>query len=267
MTGETAMTGRDTRDPHELYAELAVGHALSSLEPADEQVFLAHLPGCARCKRDLVAHRETAAHLAYAAAAVEPPPALLQGIRAGVSESGQAVRAPRPVPIAAARSRRRLFVRGGALVGAAAAVALVASLVASNVSLRQDRQQTSDRSGRLTAAVRQIEGDGARTVPLHSPDSSVAAVALLRAGSVSLVVDGLPRNDTRSSTYVLWKKGRYGGAEAVGTFDVKAEGVDVIKDLPLTAGEQVRALTVTLEKGRVAPAGASTPMLVTGKVA
>jgi len=48
---------------------------------------------------------------------------------------------------------------------------------------------------------------------------------------------------------------------------VKAEGVDVIKDLPLTAGEQVRALTVTLEKGRVAPAGASTPMLVTGKVA
>jgi len=209
------MTGRDTRDPHELYAELAVGHALSSLEPADEQVFLAHLPGCARCERDLVAHRETAAHLAYAAAAV----------------------------------------------------ALVASLVASNVSLRQDRQQATDRSGRLTAAVRQIEGDGARTVPLQSPDSSVAAVALLRAGSVSLVVDGLPRNDTRSSTYVLWKKGRYGGAEAVGTFDVKTEGVDVVKDLPLTAGEQVRALTVTLEKGRVAPAGASTPMLVTGKVA
>ena len=59
---------------HDRFDELAVGHALSALEPEDEVVFLAHLPGCASCERALADHRETLGHLAYAAADEEPPP-------------------------------------------------------------------------------------------------------------------------------------------------------------------------------------------------
>jgi len=55
------VTVRD--DTHALYDQLAVGHALSALEPEDEQAFLAHLPGCAACERALAEHTETLAHL------------------------------------------------------------------------------------------------------------------------------------------------------------------------------------------------------------
>ena len=61
------------QNPHERFAELAAGYALSALEPEDEQLFLAHLPGCASCGRDLTEHRGTLAHLAYAPEVVGPP--------------------------------------------------------------------------------------------------------------------------------------------------------------------------------------------------
>lgn len=252
---------------HEHYEELAAGHALSALEPAEEQAFLAHLSGCAQCERDLAIHLETAAYLAHAVPAAEPPPSLLEGIRAGVRASaGTAGSAP--VQLDTERARRRPPPRRVlAGVGAAAALALVVSLVSWNASLRHDQQRQVEASGRLMAAVRSLEGPGSRTVPLTSSTSSVNAVALLRAGSVSLVVDGLAPNDASTSTYVLWRNGRYGGVVPVGVFDVKTRAVDVVRDLPVPPGTQVQMLAVTLEKGRTAPAGATPPVIVSGTVA
>ena len=81
-------------DSHTRYEELAAGMALHSLEPEDEQEFLAHLSGCELCERDLLEHEAALAHLAYAADSIEPPPSLLEGIRAGVRASGRAVSVP-----------------------------------------------------------------------------------------------------------------------------------------------------------------------------
>ncbi|MCW2615123.1 MAG: putative transrane anti-sigma factor, partial [Frankiales bacterium] len=81
-------------DPHALYEELAAGHALHALEPGDEELFLAHAHGCARCERAAEDHRATLTHLAYAVDAPEPPPSLLEGIRAGVLASARGASFP-----------------------------------------------------------------------------------------------------------------------------------------------------------------------------
>lgn len=76
------------RDLHEAYEELVVGYALSALEPEEEQEFLRHLGGCARCEQSLARHRQTLAHLAYAVEPATPPPALLEGIRQRIAAEG-----------------------------------------------------------------------------------------------------------------------------------------------------------------------------------
>ena len=97
-------------DPHVSFEELAVGHALGALEPEDEQVFVRHLSGCARCERDLTEHLSTLAHLAYAADDAEPPAGLLGSLRAAVQDSGREVTWPgqddRPASMDQARTRR-----------------------------------------------------------------------------------------------------------------------------------------------------------------
>lgn len=244
-------------DPaHELYEELAVGHALHALEPEDEQLFLAHATACARCERALDGHRETAAHLAYGAGRAELPEGLFDRIRdAVVAESGEQAFAPAPavapvVPLSAARRRR--MPRTASLVAAAAAAVLVTGLAGSNLALRQDRVEQTASSDRLAEAVRTIEAGG-RSVPLLDDRRQVAAVAVLQGDSVSLVVEGLERN-ADETTYVLWEKTRFGGLRALGTFDVR-DDVEVVRDLPLRAGQDdVAALAITREKGRTAPA-------------
>ena len=244
-------------DPsHELFEELAAGHALHALEPEDEHLFLLHAAGCARCERSLVVHSETAAHLAYGAGPAELPEGLFDRIRAAVvAESGEQVFGPAPalapvVPLSSARRRR--LPRTTSLVAAAAAVALVTGLAGSNVALRQDRVEQTASSGRLTEAVRTIEAGG-RSVPLLDDRRQVAAVAVLQGDSVSLVVEGLAPN-VDETTYVLWERTRFGGLRALGTFDVE-DDVEVVRDLPLRSGkDDVAALAITREKGRTAPA-------------
>ncbi len=93
------------------FEELAAGHALHALEPEDEQLFRTHLSGCARCERALDEHAAALAQLAYAPDAAEPPPSLLEGIRAGVLASGREASFPTPraeqVEASRLRSSRR----------------------------------------------------------------------------------------------------------------------------------------------------------------
>lgn len=245
-----------TVDPHERFAELAAGHALAALEPADEQVFLAHLASCAACERSLGQHTGTLAHLAYAADPVDLPPSLLAGIRAGMADSTpREDDVPAPASLAAARARR-----GGSFrvtrgwVGAAAAAAMVLTLGGWITVLRHDSSQYESRSARLAAAVRMI-GDGhSRNVPLKDANGNPVAVAVVDGNSVALVVDGLPPNNTATSTYVLWQKGQYGLVAPVGTFDVRGKGVDVIEHLRLaTHAVDITGFAITQEKGRRAP--------------
>jgi anti-sigma-K factor RskA len=258
-------------DQHERYEELAAGYALGALEPEDEQTFLTHLHGCARCERDLAVHLSTLTHLAYAPDAAEPPASLLDGIRAGVLASGRGSslsEVAEVVPLDAARSRRLglgQLHRARAMTAVAAAAALVVGLGVWNVTLQSDRSQQEQWGERMTAAVRELGVPGTDTVPLTVGDD-VVAVALVRGDELSLVVDGLAANDTSSTTYVLWGQSRFGDVRPVAAFDVTEEGLDVREGLHLQAGvADVTRFMVTHEQGRVAPPIPS-PVLASGDV-
>ena len=257
-------------DPHETYDELAAGHALSALEPGDEQAFLTHLGGCARCERALAEHHATLAHLAYAPDAAEPPVALLQGIRAGVAASGRGVTYPQPVSLSAARERRSgqaRMQRARGWTAAAAAAAMVVSLGAWNLALRNDVTEQDAWNDRITSAVRELGQDDTETVPLKGADNQVVAVALMHDERMSLLVDGLEVNDPASSTYVLWGQSRFGDVRPVSAFDVTDAGMDVRTDLRLQAGvADVTRLMVTREQGRTAPPIPTMPVLASGDV-
>jgi anti-sigma-K factor RskA len=258
-------------DEHARFEELAVGHALSALEPEEEQVFLRHLASCAACEREVQGHQETLALLALSADPVDPPPSVLDGIRAGIAADGPAA-APAPVqpdaprPVASLdEARARRSGRAAQWVAAAAAAAMVLSLGVWNLSLRDDREAAQQYGDRLAAAVRDLAQPGSTNVPLASEDGDVVAVAVVRDSEVSLVVDGLAPNDS-GTTYVLWAQDRSGGVRPVGAFDVEQEQVDVVDDLPVEGGvESVTAYLVSNEQGDEAPPTPGGAVLASGE--
>lgn len=269
--------------PHARYEELVAGYALAALEPEDEQVLLAHLPACAACERELAAYTETLASLSASADDPAPPPALWEAIRREVEATspgafGSAGPTPSPVPaqaeqpapvdLSAARARReeRSRLRRPA-TWASVAAALV--LVVGGFSVVQGLRGDS-RADQLAAAVRAVETGPARTVPLKDAEGRVTAVAVVQADGMSLIVDGLARNDTADSVYVLWGQRGAGAAQAVATFDVTEDGrLDVVRDLPLpdVDGALPELLVLTKEPGRTPPAVTQQRALATGRLA
>ncbi len=273
-------------DRHAHYDELAVGHALGALEPEDEQVFLDHSMPCARCERVIAAHHDTMAQLAYAAPPVALPPALWEGIRAGVEASDRASTFPGAAPevgaevapddLSAVRRRRdargQLTRRFVAATSVAAGFALVLTLVVQNVSLREQQQQEVAYSAAI-ARVISTYGSDVKHVPLLAPgagqaDGVAVAVAVIDGSRVHLVVDSLAANDRSDSTYVLWERTVAGDVQAVGTFDVTGtHDVEVVADLQLPNAEQLQGLAVTKEAGRIAPPTSFQPALASGILA
>lgn len=243
---------------HERYEELAAGHALAALEPGEEQEFLQHLHGCAPCERSLAEHLDTLSHLAYAADPVALPDSLLEGIRAGVADSGRrtgllTTDAPEPTKLDDVRKRRAARTPPRWLAVAAAA-AMVLSLGVWNVSLQRDQSVSDERAQRLAAAVQLLESPATRRVELSDGSGQAVAFAVLHGqSSVSLIVSGLKPNNVEDSTYVLWQTGD-AGTRAVGTFDVRKGEIAVVRDLALAADmPEYSAFAVTHESGRVAP--------------
>ena len=265
------MTG--PRD-HTRFEELAVGHALSALEPEEEQVFTRHLATCATCQRDVQEHRDTLTGLALSTEPVDPPPSVLEGIRAELAPDARTVPAAPPGPpgpqrvasLDDARSRRSArTTRAVQWAGVAAAAALVLSLGAWNLVLRDDRDVSQQYGERLAAAVRDLAQPGATRVPLTSEDGDVLAVAVVQDTDVSLVVDGLQPNGSGTS-YVLWAQDRSGGVRPVGAFDVEQSQVDVVEDLTVEGGvDSVTAYMVSSEQGDEAPSAPSGPVLASGE--
>ena len=263
------MNARDTTHDtaHERYEQLAVGYALSALEPEEEQDFSLHVAGCDVCSRALVEHHETLAHLAYDAAAEEPPAAVLEGIRAGVRASGRAGTFPAPVSLEAARRRRpdRTVRWTTAMLGAAASLILVVALLIVNAGLADKQQDTQQANQRLTEAVNQLLVSGASKVDLAG-GSGTKAVAVVNGPTVSLVLSGVPVNDRSTSVYVLWEQSKAGDVQAVGTFDVVSDDLAVVSGLRLHS-TQLKALMVTHEKGRKAPVVSTEEPILAGTTA
>jgi anti-sigma factor RsiW len=262
-------------DPHLPFEELAVGHALSALEPEEEERFAAHLASCARCERAVAEHTETLAQLAHGAPPVAPPPGLLEGIRAGMRDDRPDMAArPAANPPQAARDdlgerrvRRSVQVRRSHLLtSAAAVVVLLLGLGGWNAALHRDNAEQGARVESLAAAVQALEEEGTRTVRLASPEGQVLAVAVLQGEEMSLVLDGLEPNED-DTVYVLWGQSRYGDVRAVGTFDVKSRELEVLHGLRLEPGVgEVTTLMVTHEQGRTPPAMTTQEVLVSGQV-
>jgi anti-sigma-K factor RskA len=255
-------------DTHDAFLELAAGYALYALEPEDEQTFLAHLSACAECERAVAEHQDTLAHLAYSADAGEPPPALLEGIRAGVRESGRASTYAAPASLDRARTDRarrttdglRLR-RAATWLGAAAAFALIGSLAVWNTSLQRDQQEAS---GDLDRILQALSTSDTRAVQLQRPDSTdVVAVALVHDGSMDLVVTGLQANEAEQTSYVLWGKNELGGVRAVGAFDVSVAPHQVLEDITLDG--EMTAFMVTHEDGNTPPPVSTRPVLAIGE--
>ena len=255
MTGPQQRRTRE--DDHRLFDELAAGHALSALEPEEEQHFLAHLAGTA--------------------AQVEPPPSVLEGIRAGIrAESREPAPGWQPAPAAgacaqvhdlSARRRRSVPVRRSHLLTSAAAVAaLLLGLGGWNASLQRDNADQSSRLSSMASAVRALESPDTRTVRLTSPEGDVKAVAVMQGEQMSLVVDGLEPNP-EDSVYVLWGQSSYGDVRPVWAFDVSEPELAVLDGMRLepSVGD-VTSLMVTHEKGRTPPAMTTQPVLVRGDV-
>lgn len=251
---------------HEYYEQLAAGHALSALEPEDEQLFLAHLFGCAGCERALAEHTDTLGHLAYDVAVEALPASVLEGIRAGVVASGRAGTFPAPLSLDAARTRRRdKTVRWTtAVIGAAAAVVMVAALVLVNRGLTSREHSAQTAAANLSRTVSSLLVPGARKIDLAGDHGGKGAV-VVNGSTLSLVIAGVPVNDQRSSVYVLWEKSRFGDVRAVGTFDVRSSDLAVVNNLHLVERlDAVKSFIVTHENGRTAPRLTSRPAVVAG---
>ena len=243
---------------HDRYAELAVGHALNALEPEDEVTFLAHLPGCAACAEAVAEHRETLGHLSYAVASAEPPPTLLEGIRAGVEASGRAGAFPPPVSLTERRSRTVTL--RTALLSAAASIVLVVALALANLSLSSRNSDLRDQNSAFQRTVSGLLAKGAQRVELTGAGD---AVAIVHGDQVDLVLDGVAPNDRQHSTYVLWQADTQ-GVSAAGVFDVPSTGLTVVSSGLRVSTDGLKQLMITKEAGRVAPPTARTRVLFSG---
>jgi hypothetical protein len=93
-------------DPREQFGEhgewdaLAVGWALSALDPEDEDRFADHLPGCARCTATVRESLYTVADLAYALPDEAPPPVLKSRLMAAVAAEPRGAGLPAAAPAA-----------------------------------------------------------------------------------------------------------------------------------------------------------------------
>lgn len=237
---------------HAVWEELAAGHALSSLEPEDEQAFVGHLRGCDLCGRSLAELRVLAGQLAYAVEPVEPPEALVRAIADGAHASGRAL-APGWTPEPARRSRfsppPTIRQRPVALAVLVVVLLAMSSLV---VQLRADRRTAlrQARQDREFAAL--LAEPTTRVVALTSPTGAYGR-ALLTEEEVWLAIDGLARS-TAEVVYVLWTRSRAGAYTAVGRFDIVRDGTNVIARLPLDGSHgDLSGLLVSREPGRQIP--------------
>ena len=218
---------------------LAVGWALSALDPADEERFAAHLPTCDRCTATVRESLYTVADLAYALPDEVPPPSLKNRIMAAVAaeprspterlaagaasaDGSRPAAGPGLGPVAPAAgpadpgvvvplaSRRRRRVTAAA---AAAAVALLAALTTWNVRLQDDRgelraalDQQSTVAAQREAVIRELTAnEPARVAALAAtrPDRPRPATIVIRGDRVEIIVEALRPTDA-DLRYWLW---------------------------------------------------------------
>ncbi len=277
------LTGTPRRlDGHGAFDELAVGWALHALEPEEETLFAAHLPGCGRCRGTVAETTEVMGALAADLPPARPSDRLGERRRGAVGETVQRVPAERPpgprpapegdvvpgpadlppvgvpghrvpdpveLPLPPTPWRRVL---PSALV--AGAVAAILALGTWNVGLSTARDEARAAAAVQADVVNALLTPGRATIaPLSGDDGAPLATVVARAGQVQVVTHGLRVNDTAAQTYVVW--GITGDTPvALGTFDVLRPQMDLRTVGSASTGlDDYSAYAVSLEPGRQAP--------------
>jgi hypothetical protein len=238
-------------DEHEEWSELAVGHALSSLDDADEAMYLEHAASCETCRELEHEFSETLADLALVAPKVAPPPSLKASIMAAIGddESHRAAVIPIDRGGDSARSRARKI---PLWVASVAAAVVVLALVAVWVVPGHKQASIAARCAAVSCPVITLTGGG----------QSVAAVMLLD-DTAYIDPHGLPPTP-KGDVYVLW-------ALSTGKTPVGVAALHTVPTSgPVRAGTfttpigNVSGFAVTEEQGASVPATPSEHLLAQG---
>ena len=162
---------------HEKYKEMLAAHALDALDAEEARELEAHLAGCAECRAELDAWRETSASLACAVPAVEPSaklrPRILASVRtadaqdasrSALGDDGKAERRDlsssqvesKVVPLA--KPARRAWSMAS-MVGALAASLVFVALIVSLLMLWNRYTTTQQEAARLSDRLNQTQGE------------------------------------------------------------------------------------------------------------
>jgi hypothetical protein len=236
-------------EEHEEWSELAVGHALSSLDDADEATYLEHAASCETCRELEREFSETLADLALAAPTVTPPPSLKASIMAAIDED--ASRSAAVIPIDRNSDSVRSRARGIPLWIAGVAAAVVAIALVAVFVVAPGHKQASIAA--RCAAV------NCPTITLTGGGQSVAAVMVLD-NTAYIDPHGLPATP-KGDVYVLWALSAGKSPVGVGALHtVPTSGPVRAGSFPTPIGN-VSGFAVTEEQGDAVPATPSEHLL------
>ena len=243
---------------------LSGAYALDALEPAEAAAFEQHLESCDACRDEVRSLREAAGALSLDAEEV-PPASLRSSVLAGISQVrplppvGQAdAVAPEPAPVAdelaAARSRRSRM-RAPWLVGAAAALALVAGgAVVRSVQLGNQLDSVSAQAAEVTAVL--TAPDATTTSASVTTGGRAAVVSSASLGKSVLVTDGMAPAPA-GRTYQIWYLSDSGAPTSAGFVPEGSSTAVVLSgDLATATG-----VGVTVEPAGGSSAPTTTPIL------
>ncbi len=240
-------------DEHEEWSELAVGHALSALDDADEALYLEHAASCETCRELEREFSETLADLALTAPSVAPPPSLKASIMAAISADGSRGDAA-VIPIdrrresVGARPRKMPLWIGG-VAAAIVAIALVAVFV---VAPGHKQASVAARCAAVNCPTITLTGGG----------QSVAAVMVLD-NTAYIDPHGLPATP-KGDVYVLWALSTGKTPVGIGALHTVPTSGPVPAGTFTTPITNVSGFAVTEEPGDAVPATPSEHLLAQG---
>jgi anti-sigma-K factor RskA len=238
-------------DEHEEWSELAVGHALSSLDDADEAMYSEHAASCETCRELEREFSETLADLALEAPAVVPPPSLKASIMAAIGDEESHRSVVIPIDRYGESGRPRARKIPSWVAGVAAAVVAVA-LVAVWVVPGHKQASIAKRCAAVNCPVITLTGGG----------QPIASVMVLDDAAY-IDPHGLPATP-KGDVYVLWALST--GKTPVGVAALHTQPTSG----PVRAGRfttpigNVSGFAVTEEEGDAVPAAPSQHLLAQG---
>jgi hypothetical protein len=239
-------------EEHEEWSELAVGHALSSLDDADEATYLEHAASCETCRELEREFSETLANLALTAPAVTPPPSLKASIMAAIADDDQHRGAVIPIDRHGSSAHSRVRKMPLWAAGIAAAVVAIAVVTAWVVVPGHKQASIAARCAAVNCPVITLTGGG----------QSVAAVMVLD-NTAYIDPHGLPATP-KGDVYVLWALSTGNNPVGVGALRTVPTSGPVRAGTFTTPIGSVSGFAITEEQGDAIPASPSENLLATG---